>query len=286
MFDLSYIALNAGGTIQANNNSIVTEQVTVGAGGVITVSETPVVFGDNIYGWVSEAGKNEYQTVIFSGNTATTSLPEGTIACVKYNKNNTAMKYFTVSSSVIPSIVHMIMTYPLFAGGTTDDISSKTQVGELIVDIPRFQFSGGFDLSLTSSGAATSNLSGQALATQAGTSCEDMSQYGTIKLNLFDSVWYDGLEAMFIEDAESELGIGDSKTLAVYGVYKGGVVGFIPNSLLTFSSSATAKVTVGANTGVVNGVAAGESTIEAKPTAISGSPVPAGVAAYADITVE
>ena len=286
LFDLNYIALNAGGTIQTNNDAIVTEQVTVGTNGAITVNGTPVAFGDNVYGWVSKVGKESWETVTFEGKEATTSLSKGDIACVKFNSNDVAMEYFTVPSSIIPSIVHMVMTYPLFAGGATDDISSKTQVGELIVDIPRFQFAGTFDMSLTSSGAATSNLSGQALATSAGTSCDDMGQYGTIKLKLYDKVWYEELKAMYIEGADFELEQGANKTLTIYGVYKNGSVGFIPNNLLTFSSD-NAAVTVDntTNKGKCTGASTGTAHVEVVPTAISGATVPANVAAIAEITV-
>lgn len=286
MFDLNYIALNAGGTIKTNNDSIVTEQVTVGAGGAITVEGTPAVFGGATYGWVSKVGAKQWETIQFTGKTATTALAEGEVACVRYNSNDVAMKYFTVPSSIIPSTVHMIMTYPLFAGGTSEDVSSKTQVGELIVDIPRFQFAGTFDMSLTSSGAATSNLSGQALASYSGTSCDDMGMYADMKLKLYDATWYDDLVNMYIDDAESEMAIGDTKTLAVYGVYSGGATGRISNSLLTFASD-DASVTVDntTNKGQCTGASAGTAHIEVKPTPITGKSEPRDVAAYAEITV-
>ena len=73
------------------------------------------------------------------------------------------------------------MTYPLFAAGSdTQSLSTSSQVGELIVDIPRFQFAGNVELSLSSSGAATSNLSGSALASYTTNNCNDMGTYGTI----------------------------------------------------------------------------------------------------------
>lgn len=286
MFNLNYFALNAGGTIEANNNSIVVEQVTVGAGGKVTTESEPQIFGDGQrYGWVAEVGSDNWETVTFNqAGEATTTYDVGATVCVKYSKNDIAMEFFKIPVAIIPTIVHLVHTYPLFAGGMSDDISSKTQVGEIEVDIPRFQFNGTQDMSMTSSGAATSNLSGQALRAYSGTSCDDMGQYGTIKLRLFDSVWYQNLTAMYIDDAEFELSTGSDKTLSVYGVYGGNAVGSIPNDLLDFTSDTTSKATVD-NTGKCSGVASGTAHIEVKPKAIEGKPQPPDVAAYAEVMV-
>lgn len=287
VFDMQYLALNAGGTIQTNTDSITTESVVVGEGGVITVSNTPVKFGDSLgaVGWVSVEGNDSWELVTFTGQTATTSLTAGTNACVRYNVNNVGMQYFVISSKVIPKIIHLYMTYPLFSVGVGEDVADKTQVGELIVDIPRFQLSGNFDLSLTSSGAATSNLSGQALAKSGVTNCEDMSQYATVKKNIFDSVWYDNLDSMAIDDASFDLEVDGVKTLEVRGIYKDGSTGRISNSLLTFTSdNACATVDNTTNKGRVTGVSAGTAHIEVAPTAIGDRAVP-DATAIAEVSV-
>lgn len=282
MFDLSYLALNAGGEIATNNDAIADEQVVVGAGGTVTVSGIPVAFGGAMYGWVKPADGGNWETVTFTGQTATSSLAEGTVACVKYNSNDVAMEYFTVPSSIIPSTVHMVMTYPLFGGGASAEVSAKSQLGQLILDIPRFQFSGSFDMSLTSSGAATSNLSGQALATQQGSSCSDMGAYGTIKIKLFDKIWYEELTNMYVDGAEKEMAVGDEATLAVYGVY-GQTVGFVPNDKLIFASD-DACATVD-ETGKITAVSAGTAHIEVKPKQESGASEPPAVSAYCEVTI-
>lgn len=153
------------------------------------------------------------------------------------------------------------MTYPLFAGGTdVESISTSSQVGELIVDIPRFQFAGNVELSLTSSGAATSNLSGSALATYTTANCNDMGQYGTIKQKIYSGNWYDTLTTIAVDGGNFSLATGDTKTLKVIGIFKDGT-GIINNSNLTFTSSATGTAAV-ANTGVVTGGStAGSATI-------------------------
>ena len=172
-------------------------------------------------------------------------------------------------SAVIPSEVHLVMTYPLFAGGTSvESISTSSQVGELIVDIPRFQFAGNVELSLTSSGAATSNLSGSALASYTTANCNDMGQYGTIKQKIYGGNWYDTLTTIAVEGGNFALHTGDTKKLKVIGIFKDGT-GIIDNSKLTFTSSATGTAAV-ANTGVVTGGSTtGNATITVTVTAKS-----------------
>lgn len=283
-FSLEYLALNAGATIQTSTDSIVTESAVVGTGGTVTVSQTPVKFGDsaNVIGWVSVEGEDEWTKVTFTDKTAQTTLEAGTNVCVRYDANDAGMRYFNIPANVIPSIIHLYMTYPLFSAGGSEDVASKTQVGEVVIDIPRFQLSGTADMSLTSSGAATSNLSGQALAKSNVSNCQDMSNYAKIGIKLYDSVWYDDLEEMAVDGAEFTLAVDGTKTLRVIGIYKGGATGDIPNELLSFTSDGDHATVVG---GVVTGVSAGVDNIEIKPTQISGKPAPAPVAAYAEVTV-
>ena len=152
------------------------------------------------------------------------------------------------------------MTYPLFAGGTdVESISTSSQVGELIVDIPRFQFAGNVELSLTSSGAATSNLSGSALASYTTANCNDMGTYGTVKQKIYGGNWYDELTTIAVDGGNFSLADGASKTLKVIGIFKNGT-GVLDNSKLTFTSSASSTASV-TNAGVVTGEAAGSANI-------------------------
>ena len=189
----------------------------------------------------------------FNGKVATVDgVTSANTYCVRYNASDASIQEFTVPSAIIPSEVHLVMTYPLFAGGTdVESISTSSQVGELIVDIPRFQFAGNVELSLTSSGAATSNLSGSALATYTTANCNDMGQYGTIKQKIYSGNWYDTLTTIAVDGGNFSLATGDTKTLKVIGIFKDGT-GIINNSNLTFTSSATGTASV-ANTGVVTG---------------------------------
>lgn len=267
LFDMTYIALNVGGEITVGGDSLITESVTTTTANEVTVTGTPVAFGNaGLVGWMTIEGEDNWQPITFTGKTAEVSgLASGTNVCVRYNAYDDAMKQFIIPSNVIPSEIHVVMTYPLFAA-TTDvqSLSTSSKVGELIVDIPRFQFNGSVELSLTSSGAATSNLSGSALAVNDTINCSDMGRYGTVKLRTFGGNWYDNLIAMAVDGAEMSMKTGDTKTLKVVGIFqdKGTTLtGVLNNANLTFTSSSSSVATV-STAGVVTAAGTGTATIE------------------------
>ena len=261
LFNLQYLALNVGGQVVIGGSSLVTETVTAGSG-TLTVQGTPVAFGSaGTVGWYTLAGQEDWSPLTFSGKVATVAdVTEGGTYCVRYNADDAGIQEFVVPSAIIPSEVHLVMTYPLFAGGTSPEaISTSSQVGELIVDIPRFQFAGNVELSLTSSGAATSNLSGSALASYTTANCNDMGTYGTVKQKIYGGNWYDDLTTIAVDGGNFSIADGATKKLKVIGIFKNGT-GILDNSKLTFTSSASSTASV-ANTGVVTGEATGSANI-------------------------
>ena len=261
LFNLQYLALNVGGQVVIGGSSLVTETVTAGSG-TLTVQGTPVAFGSaGTVGWYTLAGQEDWAPLTFSGKVATVAdVTEGGTYCVRYNANDSSIQEFVVPSAIIPSEVHLVMTYPLFAGGTSPEaISTSSQVGELIVDIPRFQFAGNVELSLTSSGAATSNLSGSALASYTTANCNDMGTYGTIKQKIYGGNWYDDLTTIAVDGGNFSIADGATKKLKVIGIFKNGT-GVLDNSELTFTSSASGTASV-SNAGVVTGASAGSANI-------------------------
>ena len=261
LFNLQYLALNVGGQVVIGGSSLVTETVTAGSG-TLTVQGTPVSFGSaGTVGWYTLAGQEDWSPLTFSGKIATVAdVTEGGTYCVRYNANDAGIQEFVVPSAIIPSEVHLVMTYPLFAGGTSPEaISTSSQVGELIVDIPRFQFAGNVELSLTSSGAATSNLSGSALASYTTANCNDMGTYGTVKQKIYGGNWYDDLTTIAVDGGNFSIANGATKTLKVIGIFKNGT-GVLDNSKLTFTSSASSTASV-TNAGVVTGAATGSANI-------------------------
>ena len=260
LFNLQYLALNVGGEVVVGGSSLVTETVTAGNGS-LTVQGTPVAFGAaGTVGWYTPAGQEDWAPLTFEGKVATVDVTSGSDYCVRYNADDSSIQEFVVPSAIIPSEVHLVMTYPLFAGGTSPEaISTSSQVGELIVDIPRFQFAGNVELSLTSSGAATSNLSGSALASYTTANCNDMGTYGTVKQKIYGGNWYDELTTIAVDGGNFSIANGAKKTLKVIGIFKNGT-GILDNSKLTFTSGQSSTASVD-NKGVVTGAAAGSTNI-------------------------
>lgn len=261
LFNLQYLALNVGGQVVIGGSSLVTETVT-GGSGTLTVQGTPTAFGNaGTVGWYTLAGQENWAPITFNGKVATVEgVTSSETYCVRYNATDAGIQEFVVPSAIIPSEVHLVMTYPLFAGGTSPEaISTSSQVGELIVDIPRFQFAGNVELSLTSSGAATSNLSGSALASYTTANCNDMGTYGTVKQKIYGGNWYDDLTTIAVDGGNFSIADGATKKLKVIGIFKNGT-GVLDNSKLTFTSSASSTASV-TDAGVVTGEATGSANI-------------------------
>jgi hypothetical protein len=282
LFSLPYVALNAGGDITVGGNTITDETITTTVANTITVSGTPVDFGGlGTIGWYTLQGQNDWKLITFTGGSATVSgLAQGTAVCVRYNSYNAADNMFTISSSIIPTEVHLVLKFPLFAAGS-GAVESSSQVGFLEIDVPRFQFNGTYEMNLTATGAATNPLSGTALVSYTNTGCSDMGQYGTMTQHINSDNWTNNLETLAIAEADINVKVAGTSQIVVYGVYNNGSsvsTKPIDNANLTFTSQATGTASV-STAGVVTGVAAGTTTISVVVTSKT------SVGAYADVTV-
>ena len=269
LFSLEYLALNVGGTIQAGADVLTVEQVTTAEANKITVSETPQKFGNfGVIGWYSVVGEDNWTKITFNPETKTANAPDlplGTTVCVKYTKTDASAEQFTVSSAFIPAQVYGVLTLPLFKSGTdSKQFSNSSRAGEVQVEIPNFIFSGAMDLALTSSGAATTPLSGNALATFTGTEGCDSNggYYAKLKQITFNKDEFADVKAIVVADANVELLANEVQTLQVYAIYSGiKAPRLIDNSKLVFVSSNDTYATVD-QTGKVEAKAEGSATIE------------------------
>ena len=129
--------------------------------------------------WYRLPSSDSWSKITFNATTKTASvagLASGTTVCVKYIHNDASASQFVVSSAFIPDQVHAVLTLPLFKAtvGSDSSYTSSSKVGEVQVDIPNFLLAGAQELSLSSSGAATTALSGSALASYTGNEgCDD-----------------------------------------------------------------------------------------------------------------
>lgn len=281
LFDLGYMASIVGGNVSVGGNALTEEAVTVTTANTITVTGTPETWQSvGTIGWYSIQGSDTVKTPItFVGQDATVqNLPVGTKLCVTYMNANSSAKQFIIPSSYIPKEGVYELEAALFNAGS-DTNTSSSQVGKLIVTIPRFQLTGNTDLSITSSGASTTNLSGTALASYANVEgCTGLGQYATMQVVLFDGDWTDGLIAMAVNDADFTLATNGTQTLSLIGIYDDGSSGLIDNANLTFTSGTTATATV-STAGVVSAVASGTSDIKIVATNKT------SIEAYAKVTV-
>lgn len=219
--------------------------------------------------WVSIAGQDNWSKVTFDPDTKTATvagLSVGTTVCVKYIHTDASAEQFVVSSAFIPDQVHAVLTLPLFKATVGADASytSSSKVGEVQVDIPNFLLAGAQELSLSSSGAATTALSGSALASYTGNEgCDADGYYAILKQVTYNKDEWADVKAIVIADSDIDLEASETQILEVYALYSGvKAPRLIDNAKLTFTSSDTAVATVGANTGLVTAVATGSSNIE------------------------
>lgn len=274
LYSMEYLALNVGGTISVGDDVMTTEQVTVSVANKITVSETPQKFSTiGVIGWYSVAGQDSWTKIIFDPETKTASVSDlavGTTVCVKYMKNDATAESFTVSSAFIPSQCYALLTLPLFKAGTenTTSYTSSSKVGEVQVEIPNFILAGAQDLSLTSGGASTTALSGNALTTFGGAEgCDGDGYYAKLKQITYNKDEFADVKSIVIADSDIELAESETQTIQVYGIF-GGIVApkLIENSKITFTIVEGGTYASVAPTGVVTGLAEGTAIVEAVVT--------------------
>ena len=278
MFDLNYMALSLGVPVEQGGISVKEEELTVGADGSLTVSETPVAFDGTMIGWYKKPTADEWTVGTFTGKKM--SISGGTqndVYCVKYFYLNENAKSITIKSQYVPSVLHVVVMTDLYSGkvGTQSD---ATRYGRLIVDIPQFQLEGNQNLALNATSAATISLTGMALAVLDGNTCEDDPYYGTMTEEINGAKWQDDVKALAVV-GDDTMSNGEKQTLAVYAVFGGNTASQLKaNSNFTFTTS-DSSVSVDTN-GVVTASTAGKSTIEVKLTGSDLAP------AYFVVTVE
>lgn len=269
MFKLEYVAANLGVNIEQGGLSVYESSAsgeTVGAGGVITLTNTAVAFDGTLLGWYKKPAEANWNVVnISSGNTMIIpDATQGDVYCIKYFYQNPNARQIMIKTQYVPKTLHVVILNDLFSGDVAD-VGSATRYGRIITDIPSFQLDGNQDLNLTATSAATVSLTGNALGIESGNSCEEDPYYGTMTEEIFGASWQDNVIALAIENSDMELAVGATETLIVRAVYGGAMASNRqPNSAFTFVAE-SGSATVDEN-GVVTG-AAGDSVISVTLTA-------------------
>ena len=239
-WNLAYIAANVGSSIFEGLRDVfaVSECVTL-TNGTGTLQKVPV---GKVY--VGKADGSSVE-VTPAGSTITIGSSNETVS-VTY-QYNTTVKRVTIDAESAPLVGKLILT--------ADKHNNKTgKVGEVQIEVPSFQLSGTFDISLEASGSTTTKLDGDALAVN-GASCSDGSVYAYIT-DIPSAASAVTISDIAVTPAVIELAANETMTLSVIGI-KGGLYSnvSIDISECNITSEDTAVATV--VNGIVTGVAAG-----------------------------
>ena len=226
MFNLEYVAASLGTTLRQGGLSFKEEESTVATAKQIPLSTTPLALEGSLVAWYSKPGQDNWitGTVKTANSKYYIDVEAATVGekyCVKYFWQNENAESIVIPVQYVPAELHVILINDEFSGEAIDSIDT-TAIGRLITDIPRLQLAGEQNLALSATGAATTSLSGSALAVASdATSCETDAYYGTMTEEIFGATWQDNVAALAIEDNDIQLATSATATLSVYAVYGG-----------------------------------------------------------------
>lgn len=228
LFDLKYLAAQVGSEIEEGDaKHFKTETVTI-KNGKATLSEMPVAISDgrslctaegNIIAWYRGCDDDGYTTVKVNTDKTIDFGAEfnDMNICVTYPINK-AGQQVVVNAMYYPNEFMVYLTAKLFAGDACTP-STGSYVGEIVVEIPRFQLDGAVDLSLNMSSPATMQLNGSAYANGCG--CDGEPWYAKItQIMLDEDSRYSGYTGIVVLDSDGlyagdeifVYAIADSKT--------------------------------------------------------------------------
>ena len=226
MFNLEYVAASLGTTLRQGGLSFKEEESTVATAKQIPLSTTPLALEGSLVAWYSKPGQDNWitGTVKNANGKYYIDVEAATVGekyCIKYFWQNENAESIVIPVQYVPAELHVILINDEFSGEAIDSIDT-TAIGRLITDIPRLQLAGEQNLALSATGAATTSLSGSALAVASdATSCETDAYYGTMTEEIFGATWQDNVVALAIENNDIELTTSETATLSVYAVYGG-----------------------------------------------------------------
>ena len=226
MFNLEYVAASLGTTLRQGGLSFKEEESTVATAKQIPLSTTPLALEGSRVAWYSKPGQDNWitGTVKTANGKYYIDVEAATVGekyCIKYFWQNENAESIVIPVQYVPAELHVILINDEFSGEAIDSIDT-TAIGRLITDIPRLQLAGEQNHALTATGAATTSLSGSALAVASdATSCETDAYYGTMTEEIFGATWQDNVVALAIEDNDIQLATSKTETLSVYAVYGG-----------------------------------------------------------------
>lgn len=225
MFDLAYIAANTGAEWSSKGDIFMTETLMADSTGKITLTKAPVPVVTNgkivLYYRDAAVAGGDYSKKTLASNSQEVELGEAYIGkeiCVMYRYTNQFAEKITISSQFIPDTLHAVLTVALYAGDSCN-VEDSTKVGEVTIDVPRFQLSGAMDITMSATGAAQSSLEGNALASGCS-GCDNKATYATITKVIFAQS-DENISGIIVEDSDNmSIAVGESRELTAYATFE------------------------------------------------------------------
>lgn len=282
MFDFKYLAAQVGSDIKIGNAKHFYSEKLTATDGKVTLNKTPVKIldtlkacaeaNDKLIAWVKncDGGYDTYE--VKADNTI--EIPNGGSGefCVTYPINKEG-RQVVVNAMYYPKEFVVFMTAKLFSGDACNP-SKGSYIGEITVEIPRFQLDGNIDLGLNMSSPATFALNGSAYANDCGCGDEDGAWYAKItEVMLEEGDAYNGYNSIVVLNNDN-MRVGDK--IILYATKAEG--GKMPKRYLgdftaTYMDSETSKnaidgygVIVKGATGVVTVTATSNGALKNKTT--------------------
>lgn len=269
-FSLPARGLQMGSTVHYNAKSMVREKITATTT-TLTVTRTPVAaYGlaadsDSFPCYVGDDGVN--YGVNAQGEVQGFTATVGQTYCVQYFADILNAETLAIPANFSPTIGYMVVKTPIYSENGASAKNSSL-AGWLYGFYPRVQFIGG-DAGINGSqtDASTTGLNFTALAYDELTDdvCSDCanedSVYGYLTYVPCGDDTLSAVKALAIVGGVITLKVDGTAQTPVYYYMDNGEVVTPSYADLTFTSAAVATATVGANTGLITGVAAGSTTI-------------------------
>lgn len=270
LFDLKYLAAQVGSTIEnGEGKHFHTEKLTIN-GGKVTLSYTPVPIAGgvtwceenaNTIAWYKGCDDGEYVTAVVdpTDNHISVAGEDGDVICVTYPISR-AGRELVVKAMYYPKEFVVYLTTKLFAGDACAP-SKGSYIGEIVVEIPRFQLDGTVDLSLNMSSAATFTLNGSAYAVGCGCDDGEDSYYAKItEIIGEEDDFYKGYTGIVILNAD-DIKAGDK--IFIYAVARGKTPKLYRGKFTATYVDSGTKPAVDAAGKIVSGAAGKEVTVTA-----------------------
>ena len=243
-WDLKFISANVGSPIFEGLKDAysVAECVTL-TGGVGTLAKTPV---GNVF--VEKADGTTVEVVPVGSTITVGSVDDNVRVTYQYN---TTVKRVVIDAESNPMLGTLVMV-----ADKHNNLLGK--VGEVQIEIPSFQLSGTFDISLEASGSTTTKLDGDALAVD-GASCSDGSVYAYItEVNSVTSAI--AIADLAVTPSVINLSVDEEKALNIVGI-KGGLYSNVGIKATDCNITSEDPATATVSDGVVKGIQAGTTYI-------------------------